>query len=212
MNLLLIDDHPLFAQSLRYLLAEMAPNTVISVASSISEALQQSTPIDLILLDLHLPDASGLIGLITVREKFPAVPVVMVSSEEGPTVVRAAIDAGAMGYVPKSSKPEVLMAAIQLILAGGTYLPSCLVAKSEITGQAARGQDASPMSLLTRRQREVLGKVIQGKSNKVIANELTISESTVKSHLATAFQALGVGRRTEAVFKVAQLGLRFDVG
>lgn len=207
MNLLLIDDHSLFSQSLRFLLREMNADIQITVAGNIADAVGHPGPFDLVLLDLHLPDTSGMLGLQAVKGRYPDAPVVMLSSEEGLGVIRAAIDAGAMGYVPKSSTPEVLMAAMQLILAGGTYLPTGFLLSTDATGRtAAQGQATlSPLSQLTDRQKAVLLKVVQGKANKAIARELSIAESTVKSHLSSAYQVLGVTSRTEAVVKAAKL-------
>lgn len=211
MQILLIDDHPLFSQSLQFLLMELDATVQVVAVVSVEEAIRHPDPVDLVLLDLHLPNTQGLEGLMTLRTHREGVPVVIVSGDESPTTIQAAIDAGAMGYVPKSSTPQVLLAAIRLILAGGVYLPAHVLpgGRDEVEADAASDASASGgLAMLTRRQREVLMKVVQGKPNKVIARELNIAECTVKSHLSTAYRMLDVDSRTEAVFKTARLGFK----
>lgn len=210
MQILLIDDHPLFSQSLQFLLMELDATVQVAAVVSVEEAIRHPDPVDLVLLDLHLPNTQGLEGLMTLRTHREGVPVVIVSGDESPTTIQAAIDAGAMGYVPKSSTPQVLLAAIRLILAGGVYLPThVLPGGHEVESAPVNDTGASGgLAMLTRRQREVLMKVVQGKPNKVIARELNIAECTVKSHLSTAYRMLDVDSRTEAVFKTARLGFK----
>ncbi|SIP90312.1 response regulator transcription factor [Pseudacidovorax sp. RU35E] len=219
MRVLLIDDHPLFAQGLTFLLAELAPDVGCATARSVREALAQPGPFDLVLLDFNLPGVTGLEALAEVRAHFDEVPTVLLSGEEKPDVIRAAIDGGAMGYVPKSSTPAVLLAALRLVLAGGCYLPAQLLAGLWPESAAApapelgalptaQGRTAWAERLaLTERQLAVLQRAIQGKSNKVIARETNLAEGTVKAHLSTAFRVLGARNRTEAVFRAAQLGM-----
>lgn len=214
MRLLLVDDHALFVQSLRFLLSELDPNIHCVTASSVAQALQLPGPFDMVLLDFKLPDSSGFSGLHSLRAAMPSVPITLLSGEENAGVIGAAIAEGAMGFVPKSSSPEMLMAALQLILAGGAYLPPHAL-------MAGAGGTEAPPTLspcaqrkaagLSDRQLEVLLKVVQGKPNKVIAREMNLAEGTIKAHLATAFRMLDVSNRTEAVFKAAQLGLTSSV-
>ena len=210
MQILLIDDHPLFSQSLQFLLMELDATVQVVAVGSVEEAIRHPDAVDLVLLDLHLPNTQGLEGLLTLRTHREGVPVVIVSGDESPVTIQAAIDAGAMGYVPKSSTPQVLLGAIQLILTGGVYLPThVLPGRGDMDTDAANDTGApGGLALLTRRQREVLMKVVQGKPNKVIARELNIAECTVKSHLSTAYRMLDVDSRTEAVFKTARLGFK----
>lgn len=220
-RVLLIDDHPLFAQGMTFLLAELAPDVDCVTARSVNEALSLGGPFDLVLLDFNLPGPTGLDALAQVRASFEEVPTVLLSGEEGTASIRAAIDAGAMGYVPKSSTPAVLLAALRLVLAGGCYLPPQLLpglwpespaAPAPSLRPAAAPTDAATAGWgdrlgLTERQLTVLFKAIQGKSNKVIARETNLAEGTVKAHLSTAFRVLGARNRTEAVFRAAQLGV-----
>ena len=207
MRLLLIDDHTLFADSLRFLLREMDEEVHSVAVRSVDEALTLPPDFDLVLLDLHLPGVSGFAGLHQLRSAMPSVPVVMLSGEENPDVIQAAIDSGAMGYVPKTSSPQVLMAAVKLILAGGVYLPLHVLQRLNGDSLGHKPVAVGGLSTLSKRQRQVLMKVVQGKPNKMIARELNIAESTVKSHLSTAYRALDVNNRTEAVFRTANLGI-----
>lgn len=219
MRLLLVEDHTVVAESLQFLLTEIDPAINCSTTGTIAQALQAEGPFDLILLDLKLPDATGLEGLHAIREVFDGVPVALLSGEENTEVIRTAIADGAMGFVPKSASSQVLLAAMRLILAGGTYLPPHVFASwppptSNETLQtraieADQGGRARPQDVarLTDRQLEILMKAVQGKPNKVIARETNLAEGTVKAHLSAAFRMINVSNRTEAVFKAAQLGL-----
>lgn len=214
MRLLLVDDHALFMQSLRFLLSELNPSIRCVTASSVAEAVRLPGPFDLVLLDFKLPDTQGFSGLHALRAALPLVPITLLSGEESASVINAAISEGAMGFVPKSSSPEMLMAALQLILAGGAYLPPHVRMASPcglgpLPGATHCGQRKA--AGLSDRQLEVLLKVVQGKPNKVIAREMNLAEGTIKAHLSTAFRMLDVSNRTEAVFKAAQLGLTRSV-
>ncbi|MBC7610743.1 MAG: response regulator transcription factor [Polaromonas sp.] len=206
MQILLIDDHQLFSAGLRVLLEELSPGARVSTAASVEKALEQGQSkfvlYDLILLDLHLPDADGFGGLGRLKMAHEATPIVIVSSEENPARIRDCIHQGAMGFVPKSSNPTELFKAMTQILGGETYLPPSSVLPSSSDTQPKPGT-----MTLSPRQREVLIKVIQGKPNKIIARELGISDQTVKSHVMAVLAALGVSNRTEAVYKAASFGI-----
>ncbi|WUR11814.1 response regulator transcription factor [[Empedobacter] haloabium] len=221
MQILLVDDHDLFREGLKLMLDNLGPEVRFAEAGTVAEALallRQQAP-DLVLADLYMPDADGLDVLTSLREVAGPVPVVVLSSEDDPRAVRSAIGLGARGYVPKSSTGQVLLAAVGLVLAGGTYLPPNVLHENGVPGGWARplrgGASTAPRLVpapapadgLSSRQREVLLKVVQGKANKVIARELQLSEGTVKAHLSAAFRALGVRNRTQAVSVVAKVGL-----
>lgn len=221
MHLLLIEDHRLVAESLQFFLTEIDPAITCVTAGTIAQGLQTVGLFDLILLDLNLPDTTGLHGLRAIREAFDGVPVALLSAEVNTDVIRLAIAQGAMGFVPKSASSEVFIAAMRLILAGGTYLPphafttweapdagTGLQSVSFDAAHNGREENAIDVARLTERQLEVLMKAVQGKPNKVIARETNLAEGTVKSHLSAAFRLINVSNRTEAVFKAAQLGLK----
>jgi len=211
-KILLVDDHPLFRGGLKYLLQSLDEHLELGEAGNCSqaEALAAEHAYDLVLVDLKMPGVGGLDALTVVRAAFPSTPVVVVSGEDDPSVVRAAIECGAMGFIPKSSTPEVMIQALKLVLAHGIYLPPRVLA-------ASQSADLTPLSAVTgeaglnglsARQMDVLRCVIQGKPNKVIARELDVAEGTVKAHLSSVLRALGARNRTEAVYAAAKLGLR----
>ena len=211
MRVLLVDDHKLFREGLKAILAGSETGISLDEAGSAAQGLERAAAgtYDLILLDLKMPGVQGMDGLQAMREAVPATPVVVLSGEEYSDVVRAAIELGAMGFIPKSSTPEVLIQAMRLIAAGGVYLPPAVLDSrlpASLPPKAASGETKLPG--LTERQMDVLRCVIQGKPNKVIARELDISEGTVKAHLSAVMHALGARNRTEAVYAAAKLGLR----
>ena len=211
MILLLVDDHALFREGLKFLLRGLDDELVIDEAESCAAATARHGQFsyDLILLDLNLPGIGGLEALAAMRAAYPQTPLVVLSGEDDPRTIRATIEQGAMGFVPKSSTPEILIQALKLILARGVYLPV-----SALDGEAAPVPHAAPESSdavlagLSARQLEVLRCVIQGQPNKLIARNLALSESTVKAHLSAVFRALGAHNRTEAVYAAAKLGLK----
>jgi DNA-binding NarL/FixJ family response regulator len=166
---------------------------------------------DLILLDLSMPGTHGTSALERMREAFVDMPIVVLSSEDDPGLIRQVIDLGASGFIPKSSTHRILISALQLILAGGVYLPMHVLSKSTRPALALTASDSSapdvPVPGMTDRQYEVLLKAVRGQSNKMIARSLLLSEGTVKAHLSAAFRILGVSNRTEAVYAAAQLGI-----
>ena len=159
--------------------------------------------------DAMAPGFASVVGA-SIRDAFPQTPVVVLSGEDDPRMIRATIEHGAMGFVPKSSTPEILIQALRLILAHGVYLPMSALDSDEPRGSGG-STPADPDSLLramSPRQIEVLHCVIQGQPNKLIARKLALSESTVKAHLSAVFRSLGARNRTEAVYAAAKLGLR----
>lgn len=215
MNILLVDDHALFRGGLKFLLQQLDTGLVLDEAGNCAQALERAAArrYDLVLLDLNMPGLSRLDALAALREAVPDAPVVVLSGEADPRVVRAAIERGAMGYIPKSATPEVLIEALRLVLAHGVYLPLEVLDELgavEVVPRAApdAGKGAVAQPGLTPRQIEVLRYVIQGKPNKVIARELNVSEATVKVHVSSVLRAFGAHNRTEAVYAAAKMGLR----
>ncbi|RBP51221.1 response regulator transcription factor [Arenicella xantha] len=228
LKILLVDDHALFRSGLCFLLEDLDQALEIIEAESCRQAMsvcEQTT--ELVLLDFHLPDCDGTFdALKEIKSTFPATTVVLLSSEDDPAIIRGAIDAGAAGFIPKSSTPNIMIAALQLILAGGIYLPPIaysdnnadpdrLARSVERVEQVNKNPffdmddnlplDHAQVSKLSKRQFEVLIGAIKGKSNKVIARELDIAEGTVKAHLSMAYKVIDVKNRTEAVYVAAKL-------
>ncbi len=224
MKTLLVDDHNLFREGLALLITQGFPQLHLLQAGDIAEAMRQleaHPDTELLLLDLALPDSAGTSGLIHLREHAPQVTVVVLSADESPDTVLAAIDAGAAGFIPKTARSGVMQQALRTVLAGGVYLPpAVLLATRGAVANVAPGTaavttaleppapDADAVTGLTPRQCDVLRLLIEGKPNKLICRELDLSESTVKTHLASIFRRLGASSRTQAVVAAARLGLR----
>lgn len=201
MRALLVDDHVLFAQGLKYLLEDLDPALQCDCVSSIASAVARPGPYDFVLLDYGLPDSQGSNGLLRVLQAHEGSTVVMLSGENRPELIGELVELGACGYVSKASDTPTLVKALGIMLAGGVYLPP-MVGRTMASPALAEA-----VASLSPRQMDCLLKLVQGKPNKAIARELDIAESTIKTHLAAAFKALGVNNRAEATFKAAELGL-----
>ena len=210
MKVLIVDDHPLFRKGLAILLEGLEPDIEVLEAGSVQQALAlagDGLDVDLLLLDLGLPNCSEIDALNQVKTAFEGTPIVIVSGEEKPQLMRAAIEGGASGYVPKSSDGALTAGALRVVLAHGVYLPARLMLSLPEAQAAAGAAPASAAPVLSTRQRAVLMALLQGKSNKLIARELSMAEGTVKAHLWAVYQALGVTSRTMAMFRAHELGL-----
>jgi DNA-binding NarL/FixJ family response regulator len=218
MHVLVIDDHPLFREGLKSLLTGLAPHARVSQAASVREALAETqghagAP-TLVLMDWFMPGMQGLQALTQVRAHFPDVPVVVVSGEEAPETIREAIQHGAAGFIPKSTDPSVTVQALRLVLSHGVYLPPAALHFSPDSHLSPRQTAASVdthatqfASTLSPRQLSVLRCLLQGKANKVIAREIGIAEGTVKAHLWSVYQLLGVSNRAQAMYRAHEMGL-----
>lgn len=222
MKLLLIDDHPLFRDGLSLLiqhrldLAEHGGAEVLE-AGSLREAmvaLAQHPDVGLVLLDLGLADRQGLGTLTEWRELAPQLPVVVLSADDRPGTIVAAIDQGASGFIPKTVEASVMQEALHRVLSGGVYLPPLptdAVAAAELVqdDEGLRDEAVGPDATLglSGRQLDVLRLLVEGKPNKEICRVLSLSESTVKTHLSAIFRKLKVSSRTQAVVAVARAGV-----
>lgn len=208
-RVLIADDHPLYRDALRAILPRACSATEVVDAAcqqDVTTRVTSDTDFDLIVLDLNLPGASGLSCLRHVRGAAPLTPVIVVSGNDDPETMGEVVLAGATGYVPKSSPSDVLIGAIRLVMAGGTYLP----AAAAMTLRRSRPPAAAPSGpaadeSLTSRQMHVLRLLAQGLSNKQIARELEISEITVKAHVSLILRKLGVSNRTQAAIEARKL-------
>ncbi len=208
MRILLVDDHSLFAEGLQTLLRDIDNEPVFSLCASVEAALLVEDPqaIDLVLLDFHLRGTSGFDALKVLREHCPNALITVVSAVDDVSVIRHIVEAGAVGFIPKSYTYVQLTEALRVVMGGETYLPQeALYSTDGALFDADSANDNNALDGLSRRQREVFMQVIQGKPNKVIARNLDISENTVKAHVSASFRLLGVSNRTEAVYAAAKL-------
>jgi DNA-binding NarL/FixJ family response regulator len=208
MHALVVDDHPLVHEImpavLRKALGEVAVATEATLEGGLARA-RGSVPPDLVLLDLGLPGCEGLDALSRFRREFPKLPLVVLSGTCDRNSILAALEAGAVGYIPKTSKPDVMIAALKVVAAGGTYVPP--EALQEPTAKGAPRRPRPGKLDLTERQKDVLRLILKGYNNERIAEELSIAPNTVKQHAHAVFTALGVSTRAEAVIAAARLGL-----
>lgn len=212
MKLILADDHTLFRNGLALLLKAHSADCEIWEGDSLDAALAEAAAhpdADVALLDLNMPGMDGVQGIRRFVELNPALPLIILTGAEEPQQIQDVLSAGASGFIPKSSTPAVMLSAIQLVLAGGTYIPLQLLAGASISAHVPAGSSARehPPSPLTERQLQVLRLLAEGKPNKLICRELNIEEGTVKAHLATIFRLLDVVNRTEAATVARNLGL-----
>jgi two-component system, NarL family, nitrate/nitrite response regulator NarL len=217
LKVLVIDDHPLVQEGVSAALESLADDVTVMAARDAEQGLAlaaENPDLDLVLLDLALPGMSGFNLIGKLHERLPSLPVVVLSALEEPENVRHAINAGAMGFVPKSAATRVLIEVLQQVLEGNVTVPLALqssgppVSHALPNGMSETPSAAEPdVALLTLRQLEVLSRVCQGKTNKQIATELGLSEKTVKAHVTAIFKVLGVVNRTQAVLVARRVGM-----
>jgi len=201
MRILVCDDHALFREGLEGVLDrlddEVELRGVDDAEALLAEVRAAEDDLDLVLLDIRLRGMHGFDALARLRRDHPSVPVVVVSASERPEDVRRALDGGAAGFIPKSTRGPVLVSALRLVLAGGVYVPPLLL-------------DAAPAAKaaeLTPRQVDVLRLLARGLTNREICGVLGIAEGTVKSHVMRIYELLSVTNRTEAAMRLRELGL-----
>jgi len=205
-RLVIADDHPLFRGALREAVEGLLERVDIAEAGTfneVSELLDRSGEVDLILLDLTMPGVRGFSGLLYLRAQYPSVPVIVVSANDDPAAIRRCMEFGASGFIPKTLGVEAMRAAISRILSGGVWAPPDV--------DLAAGSDAETatlmarMATLTPQQVRVLMMLSEGLLNKQIAYQLSVSEATVKAHVSAILQKLGVESRTQAVIAAAKI-------
>lgn len=210
MDILVVDDHPLYRSGVVYTLQNTGMAVHVVECSTLDAAFQrldQGLRADLMILDLQMPGYQGLDSVRAVRSRHPELPVLVLSGNEDPTVVRECIDLGAFGFVPKSAPSDQFHAALTRVLSGGVYLPPTSLSVGSPVTRAQQDAWSRLGAHLTERQRQVLLGIVQGKPNKVIARDLGLSDTTVKSHVAHILDALVVSNRTEAVYALARAGV-----
>jgi len=218
LQVLLADDHALFRDGMRYVLQQLSDEVDIICAGDFIETMSKAEVnpgIDLALLDLNMPGSDGVGSIRIFHNRFPFIPLVVVSGSEQRAEIEWVMEYGAMGFISKMSSGKVMVNALRIVLDGGIYFPPQLMAGPEAaasqagTGQAEldkAGQHTNNHGL-TRRQMEALQHLAEGLSNKEIALKMNLAEGTIKVHVAAAYQVLQVNSRLDAVRKAQQLGL-----
>ncbi len=209
MRVLVADDHPLFRAALRQALTQAVPEAEVVEAydvESLRAAAGGGAEPELVLLDLLMPGAKSFAPLTWLRNQFPGAAVLVVSANEDPDVIRRARVFGAAGYVVKSAAQSELIAAIRAVVDCGEWFPSG-IALAAGRADAERESLAARLNSLTPQQYRVLELVARGRLNKQIAGELSIEETTVKSHVSAALAKLGARNRTQATLVFRELEL-----
>jgi DNA-binding NarL/FixJ family response regulator len=208
------DDHPLFRNAMLAVIKQHYPDAIVGQSmdldSTISD-LEQNDEIDLLLLDLHMPGSQDLFGLITVREKFPGIPVAIISAVEEAGTISRAMGHGASGYIPKSCSPQVIHQAINAMLNGNRWVPEDV--RGSLTPVSSEEKDlAAKIATLTPQQYRVLCYLREGWLNKQIGYELGVTEATIKAHITAIFRKLGTSNRTQAVIMLSRMSLSDSPG
>ena len=216
MNILIVDDHALVRRGMGHVVRECFGDAEILEAGGGTEAIaaMTSTKVDVALVDVRMPDSDGLELLHEMKERWPDVPVIMLTSFDHAQYVRRALAEGAAGYMLKDATPEDLEQAIKVAISGGGNVLSPKVIQNlfeamEGNGTAGEPGDGShrPNASLTQRETDILALLAEGKSNRDISRSLFLSEKTVKAHLAAIFRKLGVTNRTQAAMAAVSMGI-----
>ncbi|HEX5337121.1 MAG TPA: response regulator transcription factor [Gallionella sp.] len=216
MKILLVDDHALFREGMRYVLQQLPDVTEILEAGNFPDALKladQHPELDLALLDLNMPGSEGVVSIKFFHQRYPHIPVVVISGDDSRATMERVMNCGTMGFVCKSSTAPVMLGALNLVLSGGVYVPPQILHQPVPVAENNDNERVDKRSMrtneygLTARQMEVLTHLAAGMSNKQIAETIHLSEGTVKIHVAAVYQTLRVSSRMEAVRVAEQLGL-----
>ncbi|MBY6152861.1 response regulator transcription factor [Vannielia litorea] len=212
-SVLVVDDHPLYGAALEQALRHVFDGCEIVTATTLHDGLQalgKGFRPDMVLLDLKLPDVTGISGCLRLREELPDVAVVVISSLTSDEVIEAVMDAGAAGFVPKDAPMADLRAALCEVRSGLTYLPKGFsrVRHAPQKQKLRDKQDvARKIAELTPQQTRIMKLICVGKPNKQIAYEMDLAEATVKAHITALLRRLGVQNRTQAAVLVESASL-----
>jgi DNA-binding NarL/FixJ family response regulator len=212
MKLILADDHTLFRNGMALLFKAHCEKCEVWEGDTLDAALAEAAAhpdAEIVLLDLNMPGMNGVQGIQRFIETYPGLPLVILTGAEEPRKIQDVLAAGASGFIPKSSTPAVMLSAIRLVLAGGTYIPPQFLSNAAAIAPHAETSNLREraQTQLTERQMQVLRLLAKGKPNKAICQELQIEEGTVKAHVATVFRVLDVANRTEAANFARDMGL-----
>ena len=207
------DDHPLFRNAILEVIKQHYPDSMVGQSMDLDSTirdLEKDTDIDLLLLDLHMPGSQDLFGLIMVREKFPSIPVSIISAIEDGNTISRAMGHGASGYIPKSCSPQQIHDALNAMLNGNRWVPEEF--RNSLTPLDNEEKDlAAKIATLTPQQYRVLCHLREGWLNKQIGYELGVTEATIKAHISAIFRKLGISNRTQAVIMLSKMSLDTNV-
>lgn len=214
MKILIVDDHALVRRGMGHVVRECFPEAEVVEAADAAQALEamRGGGIDVALVDVRMPDADGLDLLHEMKQRWPEVPVIMLTSFDHAHYVRRALAEGAAGYMLKDATPEDLEQAIKVAMSGGGNVLSPRVIQNlfESVEDGASEDGAGgprPHGTLTQRETDILALLVEGRSNRDISRALFLSEKTVKAHLAAIFRKLGVTNRTQAAMAAVAMGI-----
>jgi DNA-binding NarL/FixJ family response regulator len=228
MRVLIVDDHELFRAGLALLLRELYPGIELLHASTLSQGLHhaRSELLNIVFLDLDLPDGHGCEALAELKESRPSLPVIVISADESMETISRCIELRAMGYVPKSSPPEALHAAISAVLVGGVFLPASSIARfrhdigtsetpanepgHERPGGSSEISNAAGLGL-TPREFETLTWLVRGLPSKAIALKMGLEDVTVRKYVSHLLAHFNLRRRTELIVMLADRGIKLGV-
>ena len=231
MKVLIADDHELFLKGLEFTLRENLPNPEIITAQNYNDifvVLEQQNDFDLIITDLAMPGAAWLPALNKIHSKIPETPIIIISAVFDKEILQQTLDIGVSGYIPKTASNNLIISAINLVLAGGVYIPHELLYSSKTTSafsdnklqeydsplktleKLAENTPETPQKGLTERQIDIVKCIAEGLSNKQIAYKLHLTEGTVKVHITVILKILNVKNRTSAVIEAAKRGYISD--
>ena len=210
---LIVDDHPIISDALAAALLSLKIFETVDKETTLEAAeacLRNATAYDLLLLDLHLGEKTGGESMLALRERFLELPVIIFSADESSTTVAAAFEYGVQGYIPKSTPMPVVISAIRVVLAGGTYIPPEAARMLGFTTRPAvndAGPGPAPLPTFSPRQQQVLHYLLKGLPNKAIGSRLEMADGTVKSHLNSIYRSLAVNSRAQLILKARDMGL-----
>ena len=226
MKILIADDHELFLKGLEFILKENLSNPQLVTAQSYTDIfaiLEQQQDFDLIITDLAMPGAAWLPALNKIHTLIPETPVIIISAVFDKEILQQTLDIGVAGYIPKTASNNLIISAINLVLAGGMYIPHELLYSTKINTpenkqpeyyaplktleKFAENNKETPQKGLTERQIDIVKCIAEGLSNKQIAYQMSVSEATVKLHINALLRAMGATNRTQAVIKAQKMGV-----
>lgn len=209
LKFLVADAHPLFREALITVLQDNFDKARCFESDSLASAealLNKHRTMSIILLDINMSDFDNFYGLLRIRQRFPDVPVAVISAAESVNIISKAIECGAVGYIPKTTKTTEIIDAIKVVVSGDKWLPKTHKDSASKAHESILDA-AEQLKRITPKQFRVLRLVRKGLMNKQVAQELNVSEATVKAHISSIFKQFNVKSRTQMLIKIEKLQL-----